>query len=122
MNILLWIFQILLALHTVMGAVWKISNSAEQTMPSLRAIPHKIWVAMAVIELIGALALILPALDKSLGSLPPVAAAGIAAEMLFFCGLHIFSETDSNRPIIYWLVVAAICTFIAFGRFVLQPF
>jgi hypothetical protein len=40
MNILLWILQILLALHTAMGAVWKFSHSAEQTMPSLKAIPH----------------------------------------------------------------------------------
>ena len=25
-------------------------------------------------------------------------------------------------PMIYWLVVAAICAFIAYGRFVLKPF
>jgi hypothetical protein len=31
MNILLWILQILLALHTIVGAVWKFLNS-EQTV------------------------------------------------------------------------------------------
>lgn len=42
MNILLWVLQILLALHTVIGAVWKFSNS-EQTVRSLNAIPHGVW-------------------------------------------------------------------------------
>jgi hypothetical protein len=42
MNILLWVLQILLALHTTMGAVWKFSHS-EQTVPSLKAIPHGVW-------------------------------------------------------------------------------
>ena len=61
MNILLWVLQILLALHTVMGAVWKFSNSAEQTVPSLKAIPHGVWLAMSVFELLCSLGLILPA-------------------------------------------------------------
>ena len=61
MNVLLWILQILLALHTIMGALWKFSHSAEQTMPSLKAIPHGVWLAMSLIELLCAVALILPA-------------------------------------------------------------
>ena len=32
MNVLLWILQILLALHTVTGAVWKFFNS-EHSVP-----------------------------------------------------------------------------------------
>ena len=43
-NVVLWILQVLLALHTAMGAVWKFSNS-EQTVPSLQAIPHGAWLA-----------------------------------------------------------------------------
>ena len=31
MNIFLWVLQIILALHTAVGAVWKFSHSAEQT-------------------------------------------------------------------------------------------
>ena len=40
MNILLWILQILLALHTAVGAIWKFSNPA-QNLPSLSAIPAR---------------------------------------------------------------------------------
>ena len=120
MNIFLWVLQVLLALHTVMGAVWKFSNS-EQTVPSLKAIPHGVWLAMSVFELLCSLGLILPAFNKSLAILAPIAAACIAGEMLLFCGLHIYSGDTNYGPMIYWLVVAAICAFIAYGRFVLKP-
>lgn len=121
MNILLWILQVLLAIHTVIGAVWKFSNS-EQTVPSLSAIPHGIWLAMSVVELVLSVGLILPAFNKSLGILAPIAALCIAAEMLLFSGVHIYSGETNYGPMIYWLVVAVICAFIAYGRFVLRPF
>jgi hypothetical protein len=122
MNILLWVLQVLLAVHTAIGAVWKFSNTAEQTMTSLGAIPNEAWLAMSVIELLCAVGLILPAFSKSLGLLAPIAAILIAAEMLLFCVLHISSGASSYGPMIYWLVVAAICAFIAYGRLVRKPF
>jgi hypothetical protein len=120
MNILLWVLQIILALHTAIGAVWKFSNS-EQSVPSLKAIPHGVWLAMSGFELLCSAALILPAFNKSLAVLAPVAAVCIAAEMLFFTGLHVYSgDPDYGHPI-YWLVVAAICALVAYGRFALKP-
>lgn len=83
MNVLLWIFQILLALHTAVGAVWKSSNS-EHTLPSLAAIPHGVWLGMTVVELLCAVALIAPAFDKRLAFLVPIAAVLVATEMLLF--------------------------------------
>jgi|SRR5690554_5427367 len=121
MNVFLWILQIVLALHTAMGAVWKFSNSAEQTMPTLKAIPKAIWLALSVIELLCSVALILPVFYEPLAILTPVAATFIAAEMLLFSGLHLSSKSEDHRPIIYWLVTAAISAFVAFGRFVLFP-
>ena len=81
---------------------------------------HEAWLAMSVIELLCGLALILPAFKKNLGNLVPVAAAVIAAEMLLFCGLHIYSGAPNYGPMIYWLVVAAICGFITYGRLELK--
>ncbi|PYE87343.1 DoxX family protein [Phyllobacterium leguminum] len=120
MNILLWVLQVLLALHTATGAVWKFSNPA-QTMPSLSAIPPSVWLGMSIIELFCALGLVLPIFYKPLAFLVPLAAIVIAAEMLAFCGLHIASGDKSYGPMIYWLVVAAVCAFIAYGRFALRP-
>lgn len=122
MNILLWVLQILLALHTAVGAVWKLSHTAGQTMPSLNTIPHGVWLAMSIIELLCSLCLILPVFNKSFAILVPIAATYIAIEMLLFSGLHINSGAANYGPIIYWLIVAAISAFIAYGRFALKPF
>jgi hypothetical protein len=119
-NILLWVLQFLLALHTTVGAVWKFSNS-EQTVPSLSPIPHGVWLAMSILELLCALGLILPIVSKRLGILPRVAATTLTAEMLLFCGLDIFSAQPDYGHLMYWLVVAAFCAFIAYGRSVLKP-
>lgn len=120
MNIFLWVLQILLALHTAVGALWKFSNSAEQTMPSLSAIPQSAWLALAVFELICAACLIFPALSKRFTKLIPLAAIGIALEMLLFIGLHLKSGDSSYGSLIYWGIVAGICAFVAYGRLVLK--
>jgi uncharacterized membrane protein YphA (DoxX/SURF4 family) len=119
MNIILWILQVVLALHTGIGAVWKFSNS-EQTVPSLEVIPHRMWMAMSVVEVLCGVGLILPFIEP-LAILAPIAAACIAAEMLLLCGLHLVSSEQENGPMIYWLVVAAISAFIVYGRLVLAP-
>ena len=118
MNIVLLVLQILLALHTIMGAVWKFSHS-EQAVPSLTAIPHGVWLALSAVELLCALGLVLPVFAKRLGNVAALAAAVIGAEMLVFVGLHLHSGEANHGEMIYWLVVAALCTFIAVGRFAL---
>jgi len=117
MNIALWTLQIMLALHTVAGAVWKFSNS-ERTVPSLGAIPHGLWLSLSVVELLCSLALVIPLRGKPLA---PVAAATIAAIMLLYCGVHLASGDPQHAQLAYWLVVAAVCGFIAYGRLALKP-
>jgi hypothetical protein len=120
MNILLWTLQILLALHTIMGAIWKYSNS-ERTVPSLKAIPHGVWLGLGIVELACAIGLVLPLLMKSKGSLAPLAALVIAAEMALYVTVHLMSGGKNNGELVYWIVVAAFCAFIAYGRFALNP-
>jgi hypothetical protein len=115
MNIVLWVIQVMLALHTVMGAVWKFSN-AESAVPSLGAMPHALWMTLAALEILFAIALVLPAFLKRWAILAPVAACGIALEMLFFTVMHFLSGATAHGEVIYWLVVAAICAFVAYGR------
>ena len=121
MNIFLWVLQVLLALHTAIGAIWKTSNS-EQTVPALSAIPHPVWLAMIVFEMLCSIALIIPVLRNPVAILAPIAAACIAVEMLLFTGLSISSGRGNSSEIAYWLVVAALAGFIAYGRLVLKPF
>jgi hypothetical protein len=122
MNILLWTLQVLVALHTIMGAVWKFSHTAEQTMPSLKAIPSGVWLVLAGFELLCALCLVIPAFYKPLNILVPSAAICIAAIMLCFCAIHFMSGNTNLGSPFYWLVVTTLCGFIAYGRLVLRPF
>jgi hypothetical protein len=120
MSVLLWILQGLLALHTAMGAVWKVANS-ERAVPSLNAIPHAVWQGLTVFELLCSAALVIPMFSRRLGAMAPAAATAIAVEMLVFSGLHLYSGSPEHGQMTYWLVVAAICAFVAYGRFVLRP-
>jgi hypothetical protein len=76
---------------------------------------------MGILELLCSLGLILPFIKK-LGILAPIAAAIIAAEMVIFCLLSVFSSSLELSHIIYWLVVAVISGFIVYGRIALKPF
>ena len=120
MNIVAWVVQILLAFHTATGAVWKFTNS-EQAVPSLKALPHSVWLGLSGIELLASLCLVLPAWSRAPSILAPLAAAGIAAEMLLFCGLHLRSGDPSYGPLVYWLVVATLCGLLACARLMLAP-
>ncbi|MDB4983775.1 MAG: hypothetical protein JWM82_4527 [Myxococcales bacterium] len=122
MNVLLWVLQVVLALHTAVGAAFKLSHSPEQTMPALKAIPHGAWMAMSGLELVCALILIAPILSRRVGALVPVAAGYIIAEMLLFTALQVSSGAASYGPVAYWLVVAAVSAFVAYGRVALRPF
>ncbi|WP_413557098.1 DoxX family protein [Bdellovibrio sp. HCB209] len=116
MNIFLWILQGVMALHTLAGAVWKLSHTAEQTMPSLGVIPPPIWSAMGGLEVIAALFLIAPLFKKRWFKLVPIGAGFIVLEMIAFCNIHLMNGTNDNSPIYYWVGVALISAIILIGR------
>lgn len=121
MNIVVWIIQILLAVHTLIGAVWKFMNS-EQAVPSLNTIPTVVWQGIGVVELFFAAWLILPLINRTrYGKMPTVAGLGIALVMFFYCGVHLFSGSADRQPLIYWLLVAAVSLFVAYARRALKP-
>jgi hypothetical protein len=119
-NVFLGFLQVFLALHTAVGAIWESSNS-EQSMPSLAAIPHGVWTSMVALDFVCAIALVAPLFEKRAAIAAPIAAAIVALEMLYFSGMHLASGSTSLGPVIYWLVVAAVAAFIAYGRLVLKP-
>jgi len=120
MNALLWTLQIILALHTLMGAIWKLGNS-EQAVPALAAMPHALWVGLSPLEAVCAVCLVLPMFTKPFAMLIPVAAVCIAAEMLLFAGVYFSSGGTQGGQLAYWAVVAAVCLFVAYGRLPLAP-
>lgn len=119
MNVFLWLLQGLLALHTLMGAIWKLANS-EQAVPSLSMIPHWAWIGICLVEVVCVVGLVLPGINKRFAKAAPIAAGVIGFEMVVFSAVHIASGEPNFSPVIYWMVVAAICAFIAYGRLVLK--
>jgi dipeptide/tripeptide permease len=115
-NIIVWILQILLALHTGIGALWKFSHTAQETMPTIAAISEPVWIGLGVLELVCVVLLLLPLLKKRTIRLAALAAGIIAAEMFVFCTLHLSSESTDRKPLIYWGVAAALCIFVAIYR------
>jgi len=123
MNILLWILQVLFALHTAAGGLWKFSN-ATATVPSLMAIPHPLWLLIGLLDLLAAIGLIVPIFNKSWGKLVGWAALYVVFEMLVFMVIHISSGASGDAArgeLVYWGVVALVGAFIAWGRLVKRP-
>lgn len=121
MNAFLWVLQVLLALHTVMGAGWKFTNTPASTEPSIAAIPQGLWLALSALEVLCAIGLLIPVMNKRLGRLVPIAALALAAEMLLYIGIGVHSGLAVASHLTYWGVLVAIEAFIAYGRLVLRP-
>ena len=120
MNILLLVIQIFLAIHTLIGGIWKIYSAEHipQLMPSLSAIPYNIWLAIGVVEIFVAIFLVLPYFVKRYLGLVPISALVIVIEMAVFIGLHIYAggiKNDYFSPI-YWAFVALLSLVVFYGR------
>ena len=123
MNILLWIIQILLALLFLFAGGTKLVLSAE-TMASM-ATPNQILLPMwfvrfiGVVEVLGALGLILPGLFRRQQHLTALAALGLTIVMIG--AVVVTTMGDGFKMAITPLVVGLLCAFVAYGRSKLVP-
>ncbi|MBI1184792.1 hypothetical protein GC194_10995 [bacterium] len=115
MKIVISILQVLLALHTAMGAFWKLSNS-EQSVDSLKALPHALWQSLPVLELAFVVMLIAPLFKSNWHKMAAIAAFGVATEMLLYSVVHLASGFPFNGELVYWLVVMIISALIGIGK------
>jgi hypothetical protein len=122
MNILLWVLQVALAFLYLSGGAYKLLNFdeiAKQMSPISRGGAG----ALGVIEMLGAVLLIVPAAAKWLPVLTPLAATVLALETLALAGLfarHSLKLTATN-PLVWAVVIGLLSAFVAFGRYVLSP-
>jgi len=124
MNILLWCFQGLLAVIMLMAGSFKLTKTKSELKQK-----NMEWVdsvSAGNIKLIGfsqlliSFGLILPQLLGILTWLTPLAALGLALEMLGAIILHI-RRKDPIQASIPSIIFVIIATFVAYGRFVLIP-
>ncbi len=120
MKILLLTLQVGLALHTGIGAVWKLMNPTA-LLPMFPMIPAVGFTILSLLELVAVGLLLLPFVIKPLRGYGWIGGALVAVEMLGFTALYLSTGTANYGPIYYWLVVAAVSVFIAYKRFAEKP-
>jgi uncharacterized membrane protein YphA (DoxX/SURF4 family) len=122
MNTALWIIQVLLAL------IFLITGLLKVTQPIERLAKHMSWVKdttpqavrlIGVVELLGAVGVILPALMGILPWLTPIAAVGLVMTMIGAVITHLRLREPAQLPIN--IVLLALAAFVVYGRFVLMP-
>jgi hypothetical protein len=122
MNVLLWIFQAVLALLYLAGGAYKLF-SFDQVAEQFAAVPRGAWSVLGVIEILGAALLIVPAALKWMPSLTPLAATVLTLETLGLAVLYArYSLTLApTNPLVWAVVMALMIGFVAYGRYALEP-
>src|SRR5947207_15340142 len=87
MNVLLWVLQIALALLYLAGVAYQ-TCKCDELATQMRALPRSGWRALGVLEMVGAVLLIVPAAARWMPVLTPLAAAALALETLALAGLY----------------------------------
>lgn len=123
MTYVLWIIQVLLALLFLFAGGTKLIIPPEvlASMGSPNQIPLPGWFIrfIGVVEVLGALGLILPGLLRIKPWLTPLAAAGLVVIMIGATALNV--AADGAAAGVVPLVVGLLAAFVAYGRWRLAP-
>jgi len=123
MNIALWIIQGLLALLFLFAGGTKLVMSIEAMRamgpPNQILLPGLLIRFIGVVEVLGALGLILPGLFRIKPGLTPLAAAGLVIIMI---GAVVTTLASGDiAPALFPMVVGLLAGFVAYGRWRLAP-
>ena len=124
MNVVLWLLQIALALLYLAGGAFKVFKFDElASAPFYGALSRGGWSTIGVLEMLGAVLLIVPAAARWMPVLTPLAAAALALESFLLAGLYAgYSvKLTAANPFIWSLVMALLAAFVAYGRYALRP-
>jgi VIT1/CCC1 family predicted Fe2+/Mn2+ transporter len=122
MNILLWVLQAVLALLYLSGGAYKVF-SFDELASQMTVLSRGGWRALGVLEILGAVLLIVPAVTKWMPILTPLAAAVLALETLAIGALYArYSlELAVTNPMVWAVVMGLLAAFVAYGRYALRP-
>jgi uncharacterized membrane protein YphA (DoxX/SURF4 family) len=120
MNVVLWIVQALLAALFLFAGGMKLIIPIDEMMKQMPlALPAWFLRFTGVVEILGALGLVLPWLLRIQPALTPLAAAGLVIVMT---GAVVYSVVaGSVASALIPLVVGLFCAFVAYGRWRLTP-
>lgn len=116
----LWVVQWFLALFLgLASAVPKLFVPPELLPPMPIPLPQALITFIGVMELLGALGLLLPGLTGIRPGLTPLAAAGL---LLITIGATVY-QLAAGEPgnAVFAIAIGALCAFVAYGRWQLVP-
>jgi uncharacterized membrane protein YphA (DoxX/SURF4 family) len=117
MNVVLWIIQVLLALLFMFAGVTKLVLPIEE-MTKQMAMPGLFLRFLGVVEVLGALGLVLPGLLRIKPGLTPLAAALLVIVMI---GATVISLKMGVSAAVIPFVTGVLLAFVAYGRWRLAP-
>jgi hypothetical protein len=122
MNVLLWVLQAALALLYLAGGSYKVFKF-DELATHMRALPRGGWRALGVLEMVGAVLLVVPAAAQWMPVLTPLAGAALALETLALGGLYArYSlKLAASNPMVWAAVMGLLAAFVAYGRYALLP-
>ena len=119
MNVGLWIVQALLALLFLFAGGMKLVTPIEELTAQM-PLPGLFVRFVGVVEVLGALGVILPWLTGIRPGLTPLAAAGLVIVMI---GATVFTLLNGSIAMALMpLVVGVLAAFVAYGRWKLTPY
>jgi len=118
MNVLLWVLQIGLALLYLAGGSYKVFKF-DELANQMRALSRGGWRALGVLEMLGAVLLVVPAAAQWIPILTPLAATALALETLALAGLYArYSlKLAATNPLVWAVVMGLLSAFVAYGRY-----
>ena len=122
MNVLFWILQAALALLYLSGGAYK-TFKFDELANQMHALSHSGWRALGVLEMLGAVLLVVPAATKWMPELTPLAAAVLALETLALAGLYsqYSLKLATTNPMVWAVAMGLLAAFVAYGRYALTP-
>src|SRR5262249_25253553 len=117
MNILLWVLQAGLAFLYFAGGAYKVMQY-DKIATQMGALGRGGTVAAGVIEMVGAVLLIVPAAMKWMPALTPLAAAALSVESLALSVMYARQslELALTNPLVWSAVMTVLTAFVAYGR------
>jgi hypothetical protein len=123
MNVLLWVLQIALALLYLAGGAYKVFMFDELAKHLPGALSRGGWGTLGVVEMVGAVLLVVPAAARWMPALTPLAAAVLALETFALAVLYArYSlEVTVSNPLVWSVVMGLLVAFVAYGRYAFRP-
>jgi uncharacterized membrane protein YphA (DoxX/SURF4 family) len=122
MKVVLWVVSALLAVVFVLIGGLKLVTPTADLAASSQGVPVALMRVAGATEVLGALGLILPAATRIVPILTPVAATGLALQMIGAVITNIAVGAYTAIPMaVVLMLVAAWIAWLRFGRYAVQP-